>query len=164
MSEVKRLVGDNGVYLTRRLFREWYGREAPYCLSRKDKPGTPSLYRLYMECNDATEYEFAIKHLAGWEHWQILCNCNWFQSHLKKWRHELEVKLRSEAMKAIVLEGKSGGKNAFSANKFLVTRGYLTEEEKKGRGRPSKEEINREASRLMELDQTLLEGLSVTRQ
>lgn len=153
-----------GVWNTRKLFREFAGIGAPYCLTEYDKDGSTSLKRLYLECADITEYEFAKRYLGGMSHWLALCECKWFKVHLYDWRKELELKIRSEALKRVIQEGRSGGKSAFSANRFIVERGYLTKEEKQAqpkRGRPSKEEIKNEAKRLHELDNTLLEGLKV---
>lgn len=97
----------------------------------------PSLKRLYMECSDPTEYEFANKHLLGWKHWQRLKANKILNKRFKEWEEELEVKLRSEGVRNAIEHAKTG---TFQAAKWLADRGW----DKRAAGRPSKEEIERE--------------------
>lgn len=106
-----------------------------------------SLYRLYMKYSeDPTEYEFATKELGGWEHWENLCECKWFQPYIEKWRREAEVKLRAKGIKEILLEAENGGKSSYDANKYLANAGWKPKELPIGgkRGRPSKADIQKE--------------------
>lgn len=119
-----------------------------YTLKDTDHNGYSSLYRLYMEMDDLTEYEFANTYLDGWEHWQMLCNCDWFKPFIARWREELELRTKAKALKAIKEEADAGTKNSYSANKVLLEGGWKKDAEKKatpGRGRPSKDEINKQA-------------------
>lgn len=109
-----------------------------YTLKDEDHMGYPSLYRLYMAECDPTEYNFATKHLDGWDHWEMLNACAWFQPYIARWRKELALKIKAENIQRIMDEAESGSKNAFMAQKFLATQGYL-ETEKQAKGRPSKE-------------------------
>lgn len=127
-----------GRFLTQSLFLEaMYNTDyAVYSLSDEDKTYEgkiyPSLRRLYLECMDPTEYEFANKYLWGWEHWQRLCANKSLNEEFEKWREELEVKLRAMAVKD-VLRLSLGN---FSAAKWVAD-GKWKEQKV---GRPSKEE------------------------
>ncbi len=110
----------------------------------KDLPhqGFPSLYRLYMDCNDPTEYEFANEYLDGWEHWTMLCECTWFQPFRDRWRKELELRETAAALRKIRAAAHEDSRQSFQANKFLIERGW---EEKASKGRPSKQAVKKEA-------------------
>lgn len=97
----------------------------------------PSLKRLYLECGDPTEYEFANKHLLGWKHWQRLKANKVLNKRFSQWEEELEVKLRSEGIKNAIEHAKTG---TFQAAKWLADRGW----DKRGAGRPSNEEVEKE--------------------
>jgi hypothetical protein len=107
-----------------------------------------SLYRLYMETNDPTEWKFANAFVDGWEHWEILCNCSWFRPFVVRWRKELELRMKSDALARIMRESKTGSKESFQASKYLLEKGWEPKDTK--RGRPSKDEIAREARNVFE--------------
>ena len=139
-----------GQLLYRGLFFETQGADKTtvvYTLKDRDHEGFPSLYRLYMEMDDPTEYDFAVTYLAGWDHWVKLCKCSWFKPYVKKWREELEVRTKARALRSIKDYAKSSGKEAYQANKFLVSNGWI-EKKTHGRGRPSKDDIKSEAERI----------------
>lgn len=148
-------VVEHGRWLTRALFYEWKHAtetlEPIYTLRDDDLKDPhnlekvyPSLRRLYLECADPTEYQFATAFLGGWDHWQVLSNADWFQPHIQKWRSELEVRLQSEAIQRIKDEAMADGRNGFAANRFLVSQGWISKKaEPNRRGRPSKEEIRK---------------------
>lgn len=136
-----------GLYLLGKLFLEQAYHDTErvlYTLKDEDHRGYPSLYRLYMEMEDLTEYEFANKHLDGWKHWEMLSSALWFRPFIVRWRKELELKLKARALREIMEEAASGGKHAFQANKYLIEKGWVEKPEGK-RGRPSKNEILQEA-------------------
>ncbi len=138
----------NGALVTRGLFLENYtaDRESVmYSLSREDKNGIPSLYKLYLAMEDLTEYEFALTYFESWEHWQSIAEASWMKPHLDKWRTELMIKLKSMAVKEMIKEATLGGKNAFQALKWIIDKGWIEKAQGPGRGRPSKEEIRRAA-------------------
>lgn len=113
---------------------------------RHDK-SFPSLYRLYLEAADLTEYSFANTHLENWEHWTLLCDTLWFQPYITRWRTELELKLKSEALMALIEESKDGGKNSYNALRFIIEKGWIDKStEPSRRGRPSKADIARAAA------------------
>jgi hypothetical protein len=125
-----------------------------YTLKDHDHQGYPSLYRLYMAEKDPTEYRFANNHLGSWSHWTELCGCSWFDPYVSRWRHELELYIKSEALVKLFEEAENTlGKNSFNANKYLLEKGWV-EKEKATKGRPSKQDIKNEATRMAkELEQ-----------
>lgn len=129
-----------------------------YTLKDEDHLGYPSLYRLYMEADDPTEYSFAIQHLDSWEHWQRLTKAPWFKEYLHRWRKELETRTRARALKAVRDIAASGSKEAFQANKFLLSGQWASDGQTKRRaGAPSKEEIKKAAHEIAETHQTVEE-------
>lgn len=148
-----------------RYLRALFWEEAPdkstvlYTLKDRDHKGYPSLYRLYMEMQDLTEISFARKYFESWEHWQMVCQCEWFIPYITRWREELELETRAMALAAIKDEAMSTSKNSFQANKFLLQGGWKKEDpqEPKRRGRPSKEDINKAADKLAKGDTRLIE-------
>jgi|JI10StandDraft_1071094.scaffolds.fasta_scaffold415416_3 hypothetical protein len=122
-----------------------------YTLKDRDYKGFPSLYRLYMEEQDDTEYLFATKYLEGWEHWEMLCLCTWFQPFVERWRKEMYLLKTAELLKVIKVEATSAeAKNRFQAAKYLLDREWeqnVPSSKKKKRGRPSKEEVQSELAK-----------------
>lgn len=134
---------DNGLYYISSLFLEKTYHDTSvvlFTLKDHDHRGYLSLYRLYIEMEDLTEYEFANKYLDGWKHWELLSGADWFQPFILRWRKELELKIKARALRAVMEESASGGKNAYLANKYLIEKGWVERPTGK-RGRPSNKEI-----------------------
>lgn len=117
-----------------------------YSLKDYDNNDLPSLHRLYLECNDPTEYSFAKKYFDGWTHWKKLIACNWFKPYLEAMREELEIKMKAEALNNIRYKAGENGKDGLAANKYILEKGYVDKDDK--RGRPSAATIKREADKL----------------
>ena len=98
----------------------------------------PSLKKLYMQCADPTEYIFATTYLGGWEHWQRIYNNKLFTEMIDNWRYELELSIRSQALRQVV--DFSNTDKGFQAAKLLMEGGWKD----KKRGAPSKQEKARE--------------------
>jgi hypothetical protein len=126
-----------------------------YTLKDEDHEGFPSLYRLYMETGDPTEYRFVKSYMSSLEHWERLCACEWFQPYIERWRRELELKLKSQALAKIMATSKAGGRDAFTASRFLVEKGWEPKEGQTKRGRPSKEEIAKATQEHLSTNQRL---------
>ena len=107
----------------------------------------PSLKKLYLAHEDPTEYDFATTYLLGWEHWQRICRNKVFSKMVENWREELELKLRSQAVRDII--ELSSGDKGFQAAKWLADKGW----DKRQAGRPSKEDIDRETAMQSKIDQ-----------
>lgn len=141
---MKNFRNKNNALLTQGLFWEncYTDKDsAVYTLKDEDYKGCPSLYRLYIETGDLTEYEFATKHLDGWEHWLLLQKCTWFQPYLARWREELFVSIQSKELRRVQEHAKAGN---ITSSKYLLERGW---EPKNTKGRPTKDQIHKEATR-----------------
>lgn len=136
------LVDDRGRYKTLSLFLEIaYDRSAIFTLKDYDHEYEGKTYysmkKLFLEESDPTEYQFATKYLAGWEHWQRMCNNKALALHIDKWRIELDLKLRSEGIQWVLKSARK--KQNWLAAKFLAEKGWET----RSAGRPSKDEIEK---------------------
>lgn len=125
---------NNGRMITQSLFLEHnYSEFAMFSFDDDDKEFKgkvyPSIKKLYLECADPTEYIFAKKYLLGWEHWKRILENKALLKEIEMWREELEVMLRSEALRSITAMEQN-----FQAQKFLSEKGW----EKMGVGRPKK--------------------------
>ncbi len=143
-----------GRYRTMSLFREFYlqekGQDPIWCLKDDDPQGElPSLKKLYMEIADPTEYEFAMEAFGSWQHWLKIKAARAISKFVEDWPIELEVKIRSEGIRAVAEEVRNG-KSKFNAAKFLA-KGEWKESSSK-RGRPSKQEVERERKIAAKLD------------
>jgi len=114
------------------------GKYAVFTMSDQDRTIDGKTYyslkKLFLECGDPTEYNFAIAVFGSWPHWKRLCKY-WLKHYIKDWREELELKLRADAIRNAI---KSSANGNYNASKWLTERGW---EEK--RGRPSKDEVAR---------------------
>lgn len=130
-----------------------------YTLKDEDHRGLPSLYRLYMETEDLTEYEFANKYLDGYEHWTMICESNWFKKYIARWRKELELKIRGRALKVLQeIASDPSHKSASGVNQFLVKGGW---KEAAGKGRPSKDDVKKAAKEEADLKSRLEEDFAL---
>ena len=120
-----------------------------YSLKDQDHEGYSSLYLKYLSIQDPTEYAFATECFESYEHWLILTKQEWFRPFLERFRRDLETRIRSKALKAIITESRSGSKNAFVANKYLLEKGWI-EKEKNTKGAPSKLDIQNAAKEIAE--------------
>lgn len=136
------MIDSKGRFLTQSLFLEiGYNEDALFTLKDIDHFHNDKTYislkSRYLELEDPTEYEFASQYLAGWRHWQKICENKLLKAHIQEWRAELEYKLRAQAVKSLIGQARTGN---FQASKWLADRGWET----RAAGRPSKEEIERE--------------------
>lgn len=146
------LKSSNGIPLTQSLFLEiGYTDYAVYTLKDDDYEYKgkvyPSLKKLFIEMEDVGEYLFACEYLLGWDHWQRLCANKQVAEHIEKWRYELELKLRSQAIMEI--KNKSKFEKGINASKWLAEKGW----DKRQAGRPTKAEVERETKVLADLNQ-----------
>lgn len=135
-----------GKPLTQGLFLEINYDEnyAVYTLKEKDHEYNGKVYkslkRLYIECEDPTEYIFATKYLLGWQHWKRICRNKLLLTHIQEWREELEIKLRAQGVRAMI-DMSASESGSFQAAKYLADKGW----DKREAGRPSKSELERRA-------------------
>ena len=131
-------------WLTQSLFLELgYSDFSIYTLKEEDHEYEgkvyPSLKRLYVEFEDTTEYQFANEYLGGWQHWKRLLANRVIRKHIDEWREELEIKLRAVGIRAAVDMALDDTRPSFAAAKWVAEKGWEMK-----RGRPSKEEVERE--------------------
>jgi hypothetical protein len=147
---VSKFTNSSGTRFTKSLFYETTLADKStvvYTLKDEDHQGFPSLYRLYMEACDPFEWRFANQYLQDWQHWNQLCELSWFKPLVTRWRAELDLKLKSEALSHIITEARSERREAFTANKYLLEKGWQAKD-KDDVGRPSKAKIRSEAEKL----------------
>jgi hypothetical protein len=142
LPDKSKMVDSMGRYITQSLFLEvGYNEDAIYTFKDHDHFHNGKLYpsakRLYLEMEDPTEYQFAKTYFVGWKHWLKMCENKVIRKNVDEWREELEYKLRSEGVKAMIVQARTG---SFQASKWLNDRGW----EKRAAGRPSESEIERE--------------------
>lgn len=146
--------------LTQGLFLEiGYNTDyAVYTLDDEDKEYKGKTYlslkKRYLEAEDPTEYQFARKWLLNWQHWKRLRANKVLAEHFDEWAEELEVMLRSEAIGSI-LELTVSESGNFQASKWLADRGW----DKRGAGRPSKAEKERDSRINDRINAALLEDI-----
>lgn len=112
-----------------------------YTLKDWDHEGYPSLYRLYLEEEDLTEYSFATKHLDSFSHWESIANADWFKDHVLRWRKELELRVKSKALRRVIEASETPGRDSLAASKFILSYGHPGS----SKGRPTKEDIRKVA-------------------
>ncbi len=142
MNKQETMLDGMGKYRTQSLFLELgYGDDALFTLKEQDHQHDGKTYismkQVYLSFEDPTEYEFANATLLGWKHWQRMCENKAIRKHIDEWREELEIKLRSQAIRDAIVQAKTGH---FQAAKWVADRGW----ESRGAGRPTKAEVERE--------------------
>lgn len=144
MIDYSKLKDDKQRLRTQSLFYELNGiKDAIFTLKEDDYEAhgkkLVSLKKLYLEIADPTEYEFAKTVFGSWKHWQRLCANAIIRPYIDEWREELEIKIRSQAIKSILQTARDEGSKGTQAAKWLAEGKW----QGTGRGRPSKEEVER---------------------
>lgn len=102
-----------------------------------------SLKKIYMSYDHVPhmEYDFALDAFGSWDHWNKLANDTipMIKDEIKSWREELDIKLKAQGLKALINAARDNDAKGVQAAKYLAEKGYATK-----RGRPSKEEVERE--------------------
>lgn len=136
----------NNMWLTKSLFWDLWKimsieekKYDPVFSLYKDKPGLVNVRKTFVDLGDATGYLWAIKYLGDYEHWMTLMKCRWFKEAYDVWIHELNQKLKAEAIGRIQMIAAGDTVQALAAAKFLAEQSGT--ETKLRRGRPTKEEI-----------------------
>ena len=138
---------DKGRYRTQSLFWEYRLREdnqelkPVFTLKDRDHEGCISLKKVYMSYDHLPghEYEFAIDVFNSWDQWVRITENTLLNNVIQKWKDEYEIKLRAAAIKALIKNATEDGAKGSASAKYIAEAGWIGK-----RGRPSKEEINRE--------------------
>lgn len=109
-----------------------------FTLKDQEHNGYPSLKQIYLQFDDPTEYEFAQAVFGSYAHWKAICAAKWFIPYVEDWRDELEIKLRSRAIKQMADHATT--EKGFSASRWLAEGSW----KEKTKGRPSKEQAERD--------------------
>ena len=102
----------------------------------------PSLKKIYMsyEHIPGFEYEFAQDVFGSWDHWvKMTTGLRLISDTIKEWRTEVDIRIKSNAIKAILNASMEGDAKGLQAARYLADKGYS-----QLRGRPSKDEVERE--------------------
>jgi hypothetical protein len=124
-----------GSFITQSLFYELCKAQdktvAQYSLYEYDREIDgkiyPSLKRLYIECMDVTEYEFALKYFISFKHWRAIRKNKIINRYIDKekgidaWKEELALKIRANAISSLCKEAASGH---VSAAKYVAEKGW----------------------------------------
>lgn len=135
------------VYYLKALFRERMLNipvgdqplKPPFTL-HEEKDGYTCVRTTFVALMDPTGYKWAVEYLGDYMHWVKLMECEWFREAYDVWMHELKTKVQADALLKIMDIANGDGPQAVAAAKYLA--GF--EWEKRGRGRPSREEIRGE--------------------
>lgn len=106
-----------------------------------------NFHEVFLDEADLTEYKAAMRLTGSWEEWSRFKH-QWptFRYNIAKWKEELEVKLRSDAMSKLVsLVASKSDQTAATVCKFLVQSGW---DKREGAGRPSKTEMRKQAQEI----------------
>lgn len=100
-----------------------------------------SLKSAYLELEDPTEYSFALKYFYNWKHWLAISNSTSLGPMIQEWRDELEVRIKSKAVRKMIETSNTDTKEAVAAAKWVSDRGW----DKRKAGAPSKVERVRQS-------------------
>lgn len=122
------------------------GRQPSKALFENGTYDIEEFHDVFLEMEDITEYEPAIKLVGSWREWERLKR-DWpaFRGHIQEWKEELEVKFRSQASRKIIELSDGDDAKALQAAKWVAEGGY---NRRQGAGRPSKAEKNKEAKEI----------------
>ena len=114
--------------------------------------------KTYMEIADPTEYRTALELVGDWEHWMLLRNNKTLaETYFNKWAAELEIKLRSEGICAMVDGAKN--KNAV-ASKWLADGEFTQRDKRTKKGKEEEKKMEKGLSEKVKEDMERL-GISV---
>lgn len=161
MAKPSKFRNPQNIRYTRALFIDAHeGEDKSTCLYTLTGEGSeqyPSLYRLYLDMEDPTEWEFAETYFEDYEHWMKIAESPWAKEHVERWRTELDLKIRAQALKRVRKIAESDTKDSLAANRYLLDKGWVVNPDgsrgtPRKRGRPSKEAIRKEAEALFKAE------------
>jgi hypothetical protein len=98
------------------------------------------------------EYDFAMDVFGSWEIW-IKQTKSSLRNEFQAWRDELDIKIKAKAIKSMMEASLSNDAKGVAAAKYLADKGYVEGGTK--RGRPSKEDVERERKQQADIRDTL---------
>lgn len=73
-------------------------------------------------------FSFAETVFGQWEIWETIKSSPFLKTFVAKWKREVEIKIKSKAIKAIHEEMETNGRSSFTAAKLLLERGWIEPE------------------------------------
>jgi hypothetical protein len=145
-----------------------YGRRVVLSLfSEFSRTGfTPlwSLYKdwkpIYLEAEDPTEYEAAMRLIGDYDHWLLIRNHTKIAPIIDKWALELEVKMRSDAVRKMIRHSASNQGTA--AAKWIAEGGFAMRDKRTKRGKEDEDSVKVGVSERLHEDMERL-GISVVK-
>ncbi len=125
-----------------------------------------SIKKLYLDhvSNDPTEYTFAMAVFGTWDIWDTIRTNPSLRRYYSKWREEVDVRIKSEAIRSIAEEMREGGRSSFTAAKLLLERGWIEKvnphDRKSERQKQKETTLDRQAMQMLSKDAERL-GLKV---
>jgi hypothetical protein len=106
---------------TKDLFVE-YNKDSVLTLSRENKDGAISLYKLFvaLTVDDPSEVHFAEEVFGDVGFWLKLQISPFVSEQLVEWRKVVSQKRKQKAFAAIIKEVEENGRSAFTAAKYLI--------------------------------------------
>ena len=111
----------------------------------------PSLKKIYFSYDHVPgfEYEFAMACFNSWDHW-IKLTTSGLRGIFSEWRNELEIRNKAEAIRMLFKTSKEPNAAGANAAKYIAENGFASK-----RGRPSKDEVEREKKIAAGIDKAL---------
>ena len=97
---------------------------------------------IFLDTQDPTEYEIAMRLIGDWEHYQLIRNHPKIKPIMDKWAKEAEVKLRSEAIRKMMKH--SAAPNGAAAAKWLAEGAFMGRVLKNKQDKQEEQEIRDE--------------------
>lgn len=132
MSQTKsKYLTSAGQRLVKALFHEYsYQAESEplYTFQREDKEVDgkvyPSLYRLYMACDDISEASFVSQYMYDLKQWDMIRNNNLFKDEINEWRRNLRMRKLGQVIEVLEKDALDEGPTSTASAKFLADKVY----------------------------------------
>lgn len=115
----------------------------------EDKPGFINARKTFLDFKDPTGYQWSIKYLGDWNAFLRLLKAEWFRDAFEMWSNELEKLLQQESLQiiqSISRDPEQASPVRLQAAKYIANREW----DKRGRGRPSTEDVKGELKRAVD--------------
>ena len=99
-----------------------------------------------------TEYQFAIEVIGSYDKWKKLAKTAKMKTPVANWREELEVKLRSEAIRETIIKSKV--ETGFAATRWIAEAGWKNKDRKTIIQKKQQEAIEKKIEHTVEDDLT----------
>lgn len=114
--------------------------------------------RIYLEAEDPTEYEAAMRLIGDWDHYQLIRNHPKIKPVMDEWAKELEIRLRSNATRSMLKHAKAP--NGAAAAKWIAEGGFTGRDLRKKNNKQEEEEVRTEINERVAKDMERL-GLAL---